>query len=579
MLSTLLFKAGCKKDKTWAQFLFQILMISLVFHIIAAVQSSGFYQVSEHVQNLELVNYQLGRTSAAELPLAFHHRLIPWMLPGIFTMMAQSLNWIGIHNPFQWALGFRLFAALLGWLATAGLSLCCYGWFEEKKWKKRAVLALNFVWYLPSFHARSSSENIGGAFFFLALSLLFLASPLICDQSLHSKKTSSPQSWSSFTTVFAGLLMGIALECSPQLAPLVVGLILWILFFGKIKISKREKRIPKLLTSILLPLSLSLSIPLILGIGFDRWGYHEWSWTLFNCLQLQWMHFQFSQLHLAIWSLLGWSWTHGTPILGPLVVLSFFCFWCTHPKHPLTWCGLPFFVITTASTPLMDPIGAYPHFPLLHMGGLAFAFCLKDFSNWAKHWASIHPIDSTQSSGKLAKAFQSTCWTGGWAGVALNGISFALLSTLPAWMPIRFYTRLYTFKPYKFLVNYQDQSLFKLDENPMQFYLPRDVSFHQIQNESELVHTLVDQESAQWLFVPSYSLPEESSQLKKWCNLEFSTVPQWLGTQMEKLGPRFSPYGFKNWALYRCQSPNRLQTTLQDADSDTSSDSSQEISD
>src|SRR5689334_12377178 len=121
ILDTIYRKSGLKDDFPWRRFFIRAVMLSLVLHFIAAVMSGGFYHNDEHFQILEFVNAKLGRSPFADLPLEFREVMRPWLLPAILTGLTRVLESLGIHSPLSWAMTYRFFASLIGWIATVGL--------------------------------------------------------------------------------------------------------------------------------------------------------------------------------------------------------------------------------------------------------------------------------------------------------------------------------------------------------------------------------------------------------------------------------------------------------------------------
>ena len=112
MMEKIISRAGLKRDAAWSRFVFQFLAISFILHIVAAVRSTGFYYPEEHFQVVEWISFKLGHTSAVDLPFEYHHLLQPWFLPAILTLVTNFLNAIGIRNPFDWALSYRIIGSL-----------------------------------------------------------------------------------------------------------------------------------------------------------------------------------------------------------------------------------------------------------------------------------------------------------------------------------------------------------------------------------------------------------------------------------------------------------------------------------
>jgi phosphatidylinositol glycan class B len=137
-----------------------ILLFSLLLHVIAAYFSAGFYHSDEHFQILEFLNYKLGLSPASALPIEFHEQIRPWLQPTLYLAIIKPFTFLGDWNPFHWVLAIRLFSSLLGWLSLCGLALLSDQWFENQKLKKIALWLCAILWFLPALHARHSSENL-----------------------------------------------------------------------------------------------------------------------------------------------------------------------------------------------------------------------------------------------------------------------------------------------------------------------------------------------------------------------------------------------------------------------------------
>lgn len=509
MFETFLLRSGLKKDLNWSRFVAQWLILSLILHLIAAVSSSGFYHADEHFQIVEFMNYKLGRTPMNELPLEFGQFLRPWLLPAIFTGMTTFLDAIGITSPFDWALSYRVFSSLLGWLSTVGLSLCCYFWFPNKKWRNWAVILTSIIWYLPSLHARHSSENLGGSVFFIGLTLLLLCSPA------KPKHADRPAEVSPLLGLGVGLLFGFAFEFRYQVGAFVAGAFLWLLFFARIPFRNY------------LSLLAGLGIGVGLGTLADYWGYGQWTFAPWNYVKFNLIDNHVSDMDVSPW----WDYfrratTEAWPVLGILTLMSFPIAWLRFPKHVLTWSMVPFFLVH-------EIIGHKELrflFPLAHAGAILIilSICWIPWPN--RRWLTW-PL---------------------YGLAAINVIALLSLSLVPAWMPVRFYSALYDFHPYGFRLYFKDDSFFNMGGAKLHFYRPTDLPMQRIESYSDLVPTIQDQNRPAWLFYSRKSLPDDAGILKEWCQPEFSTLPNWLSNL--KLGGLTSR--MTNWTLFQCQNPN-----------------------
>jgi phosphatidylinositol glycan class B len=213
----------------WKRSFVAWLAFSLVTHLVCSDFSVGYHAIDEHFQILEFLNFKLGQTPQVDLPMEYAARLRPWLQPAFYYGIVQGLKTIGIQSPFTWAWVFRLFCSLVGWLSLVGMGICSRFWFKDARAQKFCLAAIGLLWFLPPLHARPSSEGLGGSFFMLGLctiSLMTLPGGLL------------PSGWakvlrSRWTPLAAGLLFGLSFESRFQMALMIGGVFLWVLFFAK----------------------------------------------------------------------------------------------------------------------------------------------------------------------------------------------------------------------------------------------------------------------------------------------------------------------------------------------------------
>jgi phosphatidylinositol glycan class B len=512
MFDALFQRSGLDRDLRWSKWVFQWLALSLILHLIATVRSSGFYHADEHFQIIEFMNYKLGRSAATDLPLEFGQMMRPWLLPAIFAGITSFLNTIGISNPFDWALTYRFFSSMLGWLSAAGLSLCCFVWIPDRKWRNWAVIGTLLIWYLPSLHARHSSENLGGSVFFIGLSLLILCSPA------KLKFPERPDHIPDAVALISGALFGFAFEFRYQVGVMILGALLWLICMARVPFRS------------LLLLGVGILIPIGLGTLADYWGYGQWTCTPWNYLKYNIIENHVSDADTdPWWDYFRRAFTESWPILGFLTLLSFPIAWIRYPKHILTWSMLPLFVVH-------EIIGHKELrflFPLAHAGGLLLVLSFNGFP-WTRNPFFAWPVRIL---------------------LAWNIIGLIALSLTPAWMPVRFYQQLYTFHPYRFQLYYKDDSFFNQGGAILNFYRPEDLPLTHIEKYEELVPILDSQEQPIWLFYPRLNLPEEAKMIRDLCQVEFSTLPHWV-TEIKalKINERMT-----NWTLFRCKGLSNIK--------------------
>src|SRR4051812_45760438 len=95
----------------WKSFRNRWLGISLIFHVLAAIFSVGYYDADEQFQILEFLNARLGRSSFADLAWEYERQMRSWTQPLLHEIPTRLLMALGIHDPFCWAMAARFLAA------------------------------------------------------------------------------------------------------------------------------------------------------------------------------------------------------------------------------------------------------------------------------------------------------------------------------------------------------------------------------------------------------------------------------------------------------------------------------------
>lgn len=527
MLETLMSRSGLKRDPAWSRWVLQWLGLSFVLHLIASVRTTGFYQLSEHFQILELVNFKLGRNPLENLPIEFSQQTLPWFLPAFFTLITRFLDAIGASNPFEWALMARVISTCVGWLSVAGLMLTSYSWFNQKKWRNLVPVILAVLWFIPALHSRPSGENWGGSLFFLGFSVLLLG------MTEKAKKTNLQKT----SALLGGFLLGLAFECYFPILGMIVGLFIWLVAIARLPILS------------FIPFFLGTGISLSIGALCDRWGYGVWTFVPHNYwnAHTSW-HWDFLKEQVSdSWFLLKW-----------LPFLSLPIAWFRHPKHSLTWTQI-FFLLTLGAVGVTESNSLLP---LVYGTGMSLLLAISP------------PYSTVFSKTRLYAAFERLSFRpqlrwGIHSLIGLNLLALISMSFFPVWMPIRFYERLYHFHPYGFEIYSQDVSLFQLGPKQMTFYRPSDLAITQFHQYDEFIQALQKKEKTLWLLQPESLIPNEAGPLKEWCRLEFSTqtgLPSWLEKLHTRNVSRSPASSDPQWTLYRCQSPSLLKSTLQETE-------------
>jgi phosphatidylinositol glycan class B len=367
----------------WSIFLRRCLLVSLVLHVAAAIFSYGFQNTDEHFQILEFLNFrlQLGPSDVSQLPIEYGRQLRHWLQPFLYAGPIQMLRALGVESPFLWAASARWVSALIGWASLVALAQLLPRWFAQIEERKRALLSLTFIWFMPALHARHSSES---------LSSTLIVGAVACVNPLLS-----------------GFLAGLAFTARYGVAFMVFGLGLWILVFAE-----RRWR-----TFSIWSLGGALSVAVTVLI--DRWGYGVWTYPAWNYFAFH--AFEGNATIAGVspwWDYFRRVWTETWPVLAPIVLFSSIASWFWFPRHVLTWVTLPF-VVAHIFLGHKETRFLYPLAPL------ATLQCVL-----------IYP--------KLKEALLGKPFVVVVRGVvALNFVALAALTLLPAWSPIRFFQGVY----------------------------------------------------------------------------------------------------------------------------------------
>jgi phosphatidylinositol glycan class B len=194
----------------------QILGIGLILFSITAYTSEGYHHSDEHWQLVEFANYKLGRYPQQNLASEYSKEMRSAFQPGIAYVAIQSLEAIGITNPFYSAFVLRLVSCVLGWLVLAIVVVNCAKLGVPEKHQKLVAIISMFLWFTPYLVCRFSNENWSGIFFCFGLLAIALNDS------------------SSFKYYFlSGLLVGISYLCRFQIAFALIGLLAWLVFIQR----------------------------------------------------------------------------------------------------------------------------------------------------------------------------------------------------------------------------------------------------------------------------------------------------------------------------------------------------------
>lgn len=249
----------------------------------------------------------MGLVNESDLAWEYKSKIRPWLSPFLFYIISKFNSFVQIQEPFQEVFIYKLLTS-------------CFAFFVFFKFSqlipKKNLLYTCFIFYLPMLIARISSENHSALFFLIGFYYLYK------DLNKQNRKD-----------FWIGILWGISFQFRYQIAFLILGSGLWLLYFKKVNLKRFIK------------LSLGFILILLVSIGIDSWGYGTFTFAPYN-----YFYSNLVQNIAEAFGTLPWNgyfdlyreefYMIGEPIL---YLIIFFCI--LEYKHIITWTILPFILI------------------------------------------------------------------------------------------------------------------------------------------------------------------------------------------------------------------------------------------
>lgn len=329
--------------------------IALVIHLITAWNSTGYHHADEHFQLLEFASYKADPAHTPENSLAweFNSRIRPGLQVAFAWIIIKTTEVAGASDPFVVAAILRILSALLTLLALALTYKASIPLLKDRMGHHFFLGCATLLWFMPYLGVRFSSENWGGAFFFIALGWLLV-------------RPKRNLAWISI-----GSLLGCAFAFRFQTGFLIAGLALWLLIE---RAAWRERSTYFML--------IGFAISSGLSILADHWLYGEWTITAWNYARVNVVEDMASQFGTSPWYYYFIQvLERAYPIMGTLVIASVLLFWWKYRNHPITWASV-LFVLAHILVPHKELRFL---FPLIFMLPLAFALLAQEIGyTWLK---------------------------------------------------------------------------------------------------------------------------------------------------------------------------------------------------
>ena len=282
--------------------------------MVTAWFSTGFNQSDEHFQISEFAGLKLGINEVHDLAWEYEARMRPTLQPAMVVVAHKIAGVFGNDNPFTIAWLLRLCSAFF----TLGVSWLLYRVyaprFAEGHQRWAFFLFSFFLWFGFYNGVRFNSETWSANTFAIAVGLFtYWKSP----------------NWRQYLAL--GLLVGLSFVFRFQVAFMIAGFGLWLIFIQKESPQK------------LLAFILGGLVVVALGTVVDRWFYGEWVFSPWHYFEQNILLDKASTFGVDPW----WKYFEeiiikGIPPFGLLYLLAAGLFLWQKPKDLLTWLTLPF---------------------------------------------------------------------------------------------------------------------------------------------------------------------------------------------------------------------------------------------
>jgi hypothetical protein len=292
----------------------QWLYLAIGIFVITSWFSTGFNQSDEHFQISEFAGLKLGINEVHDLAWEYEARMRPTLQPAMVVATHKLAGFFGSNNPFTIAWLLRLCSAFF----TLGVSWLLYRVyatrFAEGHQRWAFFLFSFFLWFGIYNGVRFNSETWSANTFALAVGLFtYWKSP----------------NWRQYLVL--GLLVGLSFVFRYQVAFMIAGFGLWLIFIQK-------ERPQKLMAFILGGLAM-----VAIGTVVDRWFYGEWVFSPWHYFEQNILLDKASTFGVDPW----WQYFYdtiikGIPPFGLLYLLAVGLFIWQKPKDLLIWVTIPF---------------------------------------------------------------------------------------------------------------------------------------------------------------------------------------------------------------------------------------------
>lgn len=297
-----------------------LFVIGLLLALITAYFGIGSYHADEYFQIIEFANYKLGGIQPEELAWEFHQKMRPSIQPAIAYVFVNTMQGLGIHNPWGIAFLLRGVTAIVVWLLMVQFILQVIK--EEKNIALHIflIILVYFLWFSPFLISRFSSENFSAFFLILGVFLLEF-------------KNVRANWWRA---ILVGFIFALSFYVRFQIAFALIGVGVYIIFINR----ENWKTIGAMLTGFALGVALNILIDFWF---YDEWVFTPWEYYRANIIEQKSAEFGVSPFYQYVIDLFGFM-APFSLILIPLAVWGAI----KNPKSIYVFMIVPFFLAHSA---------------------------------------------------------------------------------------------------------------------------------------------------------------------------------------------------------------------------------------
>ena len=284
-----------------------LVAIAFGIHVLVAFLALNPWHPDEHFQILEFAWARAGLTPTDSLPWEWSARIRPTLQPTLALVPLEALRALGLTSPFLWVLLLRLgtlvlaFAVLLRVFAHVSPTL-------GREGRRTLWLAGLFLWFLPLFLFRFTSENLSGMALAWALVLTSGHDP------------------TARRDVAAGALLGLSFVFRLQMAAAGVVVLAWTALGGAGGRARATR------------MALAATAVVAAGAVLDSWFYGGWVVTQWEYVRVNVFEGVASSFGTTPWyGYVLWAPVWMAPPLGLAIAVLVLAGLASHRRDPWSW--------------------------------------------------------------------------------------------------------------------------------------------------------------------------------------------------------------------------------------------------